>query len=278
MNHQSRFKSYLISTQQRAQEAARVRPFLRAMESLHCDHQLTAAEKTTFFVLMYLQLRNPMEWAMSSGKTGTSQTFRGLALEHLNEPFEFLQSLKSQYLMDIVVEYRPKKLPESVFEVLWRWAQGDYRLILFERVPTPLEMLEHQAAGQRVVTMDRTAAEEGKLVDGKRDAFEFLLHDLIHADLFFKSPEAFTDQRDFFSRLHQQILKHELLDHGDPQFLGDLNYLMADMNSHRAHLHAHWEAILIQWRLRQEQKNAKDTLSTQGRKWVTELTSPTPSS
>lgn len=274
MNHQSRFKSYLLNPEQRANESQQISSFLQNLQELTNECALTASERVALFVLMYLQLRNPDQWAMSSGKKAEEGTFRGLALNKTTEPFLFLQSLKSQFLIDILVEYRPKKLPESVFEVLWNWAQKKYEMILFERVPTPLEMLEYQATGKRVVTMDLASALRGELVDGKRDAFEFLLHDLIHADLFFKSPEAYADQKDFFARLHQQILNYDLLNEGDPQFLGDLHYLMADMNSHRAHLQAHWEAILIQWRLRQEYKSAKDTLSSQGRQWVMELASP----
>lgn len=273
MNQQSRFKFYLVSPEQRAKEASQLQLFVRAIQNLNDEPSFSAAESVTLFVLTYLQLRHPQEWAMSSGKTAPRDSFHGRELALLGKPFLFLSSLKSKCLMDILLEYRPKKLPESVFEVLWNWAQEKYNLVLFDRVPTPLEMLEHQAEGQRVVTMDLVAAQKGELVDGKRDAFEFLLHDLIHADLFFKSPEGFADQREFFSKLYQQIVKYDLLAKGDSQFVGDLHYLMADMNSHRAHLQAHWEAILIQWRLRQEQKGSKDVLSSQGREWVAHLLS-----
>ncbi len=271
MNHQSRFKFYLVSPEQVVREAGAVQVFVQELQQFIALKKLSSAESVALFVLFYLQLRRPDEWGMSSGKTPSVPSQRGVALCDLPESFLFLKNLKSHFLLDLLVEYRPKHLPHSVFDVLWHWGQQEYDLLLVQKMPTPLEMLTYQARGQRVVTMDLAAAARGELVDGKRDAFEFLLHDLIHADLFFRDPDLFNQQKEFFSRLAEQIEKLKLLEQSDPLFLQDLYYLMADMNSHRAHLQAHWQAILVQWQLRKEGKASKDVLSSTGREWVQEM-------
>jgi hypothetical protein len=120
--------------------------------------------------------------------------------------------------------------------------------------------------------MDLQRAARGELVDGYRDAFEFLLHDLLHADLFFKDIETHEHQKSFFSQLKETILREKLLDVADELFLRDLAYLMADMNSHRAHLEAHFKAILIAMRLRQEQRDPREALSAKGLDWVHRVT------
>lgn len=271
MNHQSRFKFYLVSPEEAVLERVSVQVFAQELQHFISVKNPSSAEIITLFVLFYLQLRRPGEWAMSSGKTPIALSKHGLALCDLPNSFLFLKNLKSTFVLDLLIEYRPKHLPHAVFDVLWRWAQQEYDLLLVQKMPTPLEMLTYQAQGQRVVTMDLETAVRGELVDGKRDTFEFLLHDLIHADLFFRDADLFRQQKEFFGELAEQVEKLKLLEHGDSLFLPDLHYLMADMNSHRAHLQAHWQAILVQWQLRKEGKASKDILSASGRQRVHEM-------
>jgi hypothetical protein len=269
--HQSRFKAYLLSPKQLVEERKSIQVFNIWLKEQSL--QLSSAEQVMLFVFMFLELRKTQAWAMSSGRKSQHEAGRGgLRIQSLFGPFEFLKQFKScEYLLDILVEYRPRSLPQAVFEVLWRWEREDYDLILMERAPSPQEMLAQQARGRRVVTLSWADALQGTLVDGKRDAFEFLLHDLVHADLFFKEEQSFLAQKFFFSDLEEIIQSEKLLVEGDELFLQGLSYLMSDMNSHIAHLEAHWRALLIQWQLRKEDKSPRDTLSEQGVSWVDSL-------
>lgn len=268
--HQSRFKFYLVDSAQRQRELAAVGACVDELKSLKATAGISDAEMVALFVVFIMHLRRE-EWGMSSGQRPSVLSHRGLALCELSATFDFLKKLKSSYLMDVFVEYRPRQLPQSVFEVLWAWSQQKYDLHLFSTMPTPLQMLTYQANGARVVTLDLSAAVRGELVDGKRDAFEFLLHDLIHADLFFRDVNLHEQQKEFFGFLLLQIERFKLLEHADDLFLQDLHYLMSDMNSHRAHLQAHWEAILIQWQLRKEGKGRQEQLSLHGRTQVQQM-------
>lgn len=268
--HQSRFKAYLVSPEQRALELPHIQAV--ALWLKERSTQVSPAEQVTLFVLMFLELRNPNSWAMSSGLQKKNSFREGLGFKDFSGPFDFLKCLKScESIDDILLGYRPRRLPQAIFDVLLRWRRGEYNLVLMDRAPTPQEMLNQQAEGRRVVTLSWKDALCGTLVDGRRDAFEFLLHDLIHADLFLKDTQFFLEQKYFFSRLKSIIEGEDLILKADEIFLGSLFYLMADMNSHKAHLEAHWRAILIQWQLRQENKNSHDSLSESGSLWVESL-------
>jgi hypothetical protein len=261
--YQSRFKFYLVSPEQRIRELPALRENLSVIDRFA---EGSDAEKVVLFLFCFLQQRRPDKWWMSSGQQAEMKSQSMVELKDIQ--FPFLKRLKSKDLIDVLLEYRLKNLPDSIFQTLWMWAQKKYPLILLDRVPTPFEMLGYQAEGKRAVTLDMKAAQSGELVDGKRDAFEFLLHDLIHADLFFANPDLHIQQVEFFKKLKQKVVAENLLVQADEKFLQDLNYLMSDMNSHGAHLEAHWQAILIQWKLRQENKNSNEKLSALGREWV----------
>lgn len=270
--HQSRFKSYLLHPKLLKEEALKIAHFIDELKNITNERCLSSAEQVLIFILIYLFKRKSTDCLIKSGQKSDLIFHGAIKIDELIYKFHFLEQFRQIYLLNLTIEYRIRKLPQAVFDVLLRWSQNKYDLILLDRVPTPFEMLCYQADGKRAVTMDKTAALTGGLVDGKRDAFEFLLHDLIHADLFFKDPELHVQQVEFFKKLKQKVIAEDLLNRADEKFLQDLNYLMSDMNSHQAHLEAHWQAILIQWRLRQENKNSQEALSAQGHDWVRQVT------
>lgn len=281
LQHKSRFKNYLINRDSLGEESKTLADRLAELQRITEGLRLTSAEQVLVFVLIYLFQRKGEQWMMPSGQTVeswkpfdvASKVIRGTPIGALKNHSRLFNNFKTTtHLLDIAVEYRIRLLPQAIFEVLWKWGQGACDLHLWERIPTPFEMLEYQSRGQRIVTMDLQKALRGELVDGQRDAFEFLLHDLLHADLFFKDSESHEQQRSFFSELKGIILREKLLETDDRLFLQDLSYLMADMNSHRAHLEAHFRAILIALRLRQEQRDPRETLSAKGLAWVQRVT------
>jgi hypothetical protein len=270
LQHQSRFKKYLINPDSLAAEAHELAVFFTKIQT-HSS-KLNPAEQVLLFVLTYLFQRRGEAWRMSSGRQSETST-QGMTVESLADSFPFLEKFtNTKNLIDITVEYRIKELPQAIFDILHKWGEGACELLLWKHVPTPIEMLKYQAQGKRIVTMDLEKAARGVLIDGHRDSFEFLLHDLLHADLFFKDQENHLQQRDFFAQLQKTIARESLLETADDLFLKDLAYLMSDMNSHRAHLEAHFKAILIQRRLRVEQRASSDPLSPQGLDWVQKVT------
>ncbi len=266
----SRFKNYLINTNSLAEEAIQLASQFEELQKITANLRLTPPEKVLIFVLIYLFQRRGDRWMMPSGQLVVGS---GVRIDALKDHWSFLHTFKTTaHLLDVAVEYRIRLLPQAIFSVLWKWGRGECDLLLWDRVPTPFEMLDYQSKGQRIVTMDLQKAAQGELVDGQRDAFEFLLHDLLHADLFFKDQETHAQQRSFFSQLKEIILREKLLDVTDELFLRDLAYLMADMNSHRAHLEAHFRAILIAMQLRQERRDPREVLSAKGLDWVQRVT------
>ncbi len=277
LQHKSRFKHYLISPASLREESGSVAPAVAELTKLSAKYELAPAEQVLFFILIFLHQRKGDSWIMPSGKKVapfTSQIRQGVRTSSIDSAClaSFKKLKHSEFFLDIAVEFRIRLLPQAIFDVLWKWSRGDCELLLWSRVPTPFEMLDLQSQGKRIVTMDLEKAARGELVDGQRDAFEFLLHDLLHADLFFKDGQSHQQQTTFFAQLKEIILRESLLETSDPLFLKDLSYLMSDMNSHRAHLEAHFKAILIAFRLRQETLAPHESLSVQGLKWVQQVT------
>ena len=115
------------------------------------------------------------------------------------------------------------RLSQRAQLALSRWIDGDWPIILSNRIPTPKEMLEIQAEGKRVVTW--LPDEKGPILD-KADNWEFMLHDLMHAERFFYSPKLYKAQVGFFRWLNDQAL--EITGH-------EWDYLRSDMNTHPLH-------------------------------------------
>jgi hypothetical protein len=281
LQHKSRFKNYLIDIGSLGEESKPLANQLEELKKITQSLELVPAEQVLMFVLIYLFQRKGDQWMMPSGQSAergmhleiVRKINNGVRIDSLQNHMAFFRKFKTTtYLMDVAVEYRIRLLPQAIFDVLWKWGQGECNLLLWDRIPTPFEMLDYQSQGKRIVTMDLQKASRGELVDGQRDAFEFLLHDLLHADLFFKNTEIHEQQRSFFSQLKEIILCEKLLETADNLFLQDLSYLMADMNSHRAHLEAHFRAILITQQLRQEQRDPREPLSAKGLEWVQRVT------
>ena len=121
------------------------------------------------------------------------------------------------------------------------WLKGHFALRLTHIAPEPQELLRLQSGGQRVVTWYQNKS--GPL--GRHAGpYEFLLHDLEHAQKFYGTG-THREQVEFFCQLNGALQKGWL---GPwlkkPGFRAKLEYLMADMNSHPEHLRLYLRAIL----------------------------------
>lgn len=115
------------------------------------------------------------------------------------------------------------RLSQRAQLALSKWIDGEWPIILSSKIPSPKEMLETQAQGKRFVSWLPDI--QGPIL-GKEDNWEFMLHDLMHAERFFYSHELYRAQVGFFCWLRDQSL-----DLNGPEW----DYLRSDMNTHPLH-------------------------------------------
>lgn len=208
------------------------------------------AELVTEFVLKGCARRQSTAWLGSQlreHKPSPTSTALIRRLESLNMPLtaktrDRLVGLET--FADLFRSFQLKAVREDSLLGLLGWLEGHYPLELWYRQPTPHEMLAMQAEGRRVVTLFTDPADQDRKIGRHAGAYEFCLHDLEHAEKFFGGET--QGQIRFFQWLSHSLqagLFQELIE--DPQFAGELDYLMADMNSHPVHLMKYLKAIAI---------------------------------
>lgn len=147
------------------------------------------------------------------------------------------------YVTSFLKNYSWKGYSDRIRRALYQWSLGRYPLMRFKRVPTPLELLEVQASGQRVVTVF-SKPEEWKQMFGEKNAFEFVLHDLVHADHFFEKKDWCEGQTQFY-RYVLESWNHPLTVKTRTHCPEQFDYLISDMNSHPKHLFQTFEALMM---------------------------------
>ncbi len=161
--------------------------------------------------------------------------------ERLNKTFDIRQLFQMHYLRGIVLDSH---------EGLVGWLEDRYPLVLRHDIPLPVEMLEVQCEGKRIVTVFTEPKAQLQSYGRHKNACAFTLHDLEHAHKFFGDINSFNGQRRFFKCLRQAL--PTLLEWGqDAQYRRELEYLMADMNSHPLHLLKYLKAIVLSAKIRQ---------------------------
>lgn len=262
MQHQSRFKAYLIDPRSLRQESRELAPALLEIRHQLSLQKISEPEAALLFLMSYLEKRAPQKWWIKRDHHHF-QVNSSFPLYSLSETFSFLKS--NNTLSEWLKGFDFKKLPAAVLNAIRGWMLGTHRLRLVESPITPYEMLECQAKGERVVTLSFENALSGDLVDGRRDAFEFLLHDLIHADLMFANPSEKKAQIDFFRSLtrvfDEGLLSVELAN--DVSFRTSIEYLISDMNSHTHHMAHLLKASYISHLTLEAQKRDLDEASQQ---------------
>lgn len=131
-----------------------------------------------------------------------------------------------------------RKVSLRVNRSLIAWSEGKYNLCYTENVPTPMEVLEMQSLGKRIVSIPKETI-------SNKTPYEFVIHDLEHADRFFHDPLLHSTQVQFFNNLKSWI-KAELFSElmRDDVFETKFNYLISDMNSHPAHMSQYLKHII----------------------------------
>jgi hypothetical protein len=151
---------------------------------------------------------------------------------------------------------------------------NEWKLQVFDHIPTPLEILKWQQAGERCITLLTGFSDLSEGLYDNKDPFKFALHDIEHAYHFFKSKDLQKGQIGFYKTIDKilpKISEKNIL--ADEDFSKDLNYLISDMNSHCVHLtktlHAillksykgddflsYWQSLFENWNLSSEQKQS----------------------
>lgn len=148
-------------------------------------------------------------------------------------------------------------LPGMIPTILADWRTGKADLRLTNQTVSPREMLRAQAQGWRYVTVSFEHALAGEPIEGTRDAFEFALHDLGHAYAFFKADYHPQGQVAFFAELLSDLDTLAPYAESDTKFAADLEYCMADMNSHPEHLRQYLQGVIVELFLRRRSETGE---------------------
>jgi hypothetical protein len=153
-------------------------------------------------------------------------------------------------------------LPGGIQDALNFWINHPDSMDLLDSAPSPLEMLEMQSQGRRCVVFFTSASDLSRTHSGK-EPFEFLLHDLEHAQKFFLGSGTHVGQTKFFQFISDLYNKNLFSNNlaRDAIFAEQFNYLISDMNSHPEHLRKYLEAIHLNSLLRLRGLSSKDPLS-----------------
>ncbi|XDD48416.1 hypothetical protein AB3N60_18940 [Leptospira sp. WS39.C2] len=215
------FKKICIPENSLQIEALEIRTQLLGIKSAWEDGTLSGSDVTFQLLLLYLEKRVKRHPFLRMGQKLPNRT-------------------SSKEFLEIVRFYG---MPDTVRFALWKWHIGEWNLQLIDYNPSSIEMLETQSRGIRYATISWEHALEGTLVEGKRDAFEHLLHDLAHAYMFFREDYDFEGQKFFFRSMLDEFESYKIFLDQDPIFKEKFEYCISDMNSHPAHLKAYWNAI-----------------------------------
>lgn len=219
------------------------------------------AERTAHFILDQLQKRFPKQWlgaGHSPNKKNGHFDFLNIALSTNQK--RRLQGVEN--LCQLFELFSLRSIARDSHLGMMGWLQEKYPLVLIDRIPSPLEMLEIQCQGKRYVTILEGEDWAEKSIGRHRGAFEFLLHDLEHGHKFFGDPNCHAGQLRFFHAIrHCHLQGHFDSYLTDKQFLTDFHYLISDMNSHPVHHLKFLKAIVLNAELRRTRLNSFDLIS-----------------
>lgn len=240
---QGKYRKLLIPFSELSREAASLAPSLGQLVQLRQNDGLSDAEFTTWFTLLFAASRAPVN---------TKRFARLLQLfgkDAAPRETEFGNAVKDLQIAG---------MPGMILVILSEWLSGRADLRRSNGTVTAQQMLAAQARGWRYVTVDIEAALAGRPVGGTRDAFEFVLHDLSHAYTFFQPYYDPQGQADFFAKLSKDVPALSPLAEVDTKFAADLEYCMADMNSHPEHLRQYLRGVIVEMFLRQRAADQAD--------------------
>jgi hypothetical protein len=142
--------------------------------------------------------------------------------------------------------YCIRKIKAKAQQALDAILQNKFSIILTDQIYSPLQLLQVQAQGQRVVCLNFKPELRRQQILTKKNGLHFAIHDLEHAWEFFHDPTLYKiqigtfkillklEQHDFFQAIKQ-----------DRQFKERFHYLISDMNTHWGHTFMYMHAMLV---------------------------------
>ncbi len=248
-------------------------PVINAASELHKSGDLTDYDFVGIYILALAAARRASSWCTGRLKpwpgrlslelgdsiavervTGLSQLLGGVDFIHKKLGNRRRSSLIT--VQDIFNELQLASIKHnkngcSVNMTMVYWSLGKRPCVIMSIVPSPMEVLQQQAEGTRVVTVFLTQTELAAMQTSQllymhgapnhsRDAFEFTLHDLQHMEHFCDEDSHF-EQRGFFISMLR-------LGNGSPRdffcescgldetFWHQLEYVLSDMNCYVPHM------------------------------------------
>lgn len=221
---------------------------------------LSPAEAVSLYLFILLIWKNPSRWLVGSSHpqrcslnfnaSGNNLSINeaihllcdegALSHESLNlfrKGIAKINNLSELNFMNFINRSAFLGVPESAIKSLLKWGLKEYPLVLLDFVPTPIQLFKLQSEGQRCVTLLFKEEEVADFIENGRDILGFVLHDLIHADHFYRDPLLAKSQigfSKFIYKVYSENVFSEFLK--DPQFEKDFYYIVSDMNSHPTHL------------------------------------------
>ena len=256
---QRRYKRLLFSSADLSRLAPVWAERLASLECVWRTGALSEPEVAALYLLISLEIRCPGTWLVGPSPSHLKFSTEGLKLK----PWLAVDDRMKQWLppdttvAEVLSRFSLRGVRLAAREVLLRWLNGEMKLKLTDKVPSPQQMLSLQALGSRWVSVIFNEAALSTAVHDERDALSFLLHDLGHAAQFFSQPDYQRGQIGFY-RLLQAANKQSLLDapaRHDANWTARLNYLMADLNTHPAHF------VSVFWANARETFNATQDLT-----------------
>lgn len=242
-----RFKKKMVTEEKLKSESEILAPIFKKLKKM----TLSPAEYATCYLLIYLQHRYPKTWPGSKraqaldlpSLLGSVNVFDQLGV--VLHPAALEKIRECQSLGDILRQFSLQSTPLSVARALLSWDTGIYSLVLMDRIPSPREVLEQQIDGKRCVTVLSEEKSLARYILGERDAMSFTMHDLIHADHFFKSTHLMQGQIGFYRQMYTLLETGSLQEFFQKQgFEESFEYLISDMNAYCVHLWKGFKAII----------------------------------
>jgi hypothetical protein len=251
-NFIGKFKKVLVSPSILPIEAKEIKEDILELKNLHEENKLDTVRLVILILIRILSHRIPKEWIQLPQSAHTkiiSSIPKEQILKLPKENYSYWKNLlftPDFPLLSFLEQMRFKNIPDSICKILSYWIQFPDSLQLIFYQPSTHEMLKIQSTGKRFITLSFSHLLNGELLEEKRDALEFLLHDLAHAYKFFLEDNLPYEQTKFFQTLLNHMQKFESFCQMDPTFQEDFHYCLADMNSHPEHLRQYLRAKLVE--------------------------------
>jgi hypothetical protein len=211
------------------------------MQQLHQDWQhrrLSAGEVILKYILVCLYEQEQFH-SLQYRKQQASDS-KKLTLLDIIQNFEQISS------REFFNHYCIRKIKAKAQSALQAILQDDFSVIVTDKIYSPLELLQVQALGQRVVCLHFSQHLRQHKILTKKDGLHFATHDLEHAWEFFHAPHLYQIQVGTFKILLTlelqnffQALKNDSL------FKERYHYLISDMNTHWGHTFMYMHAMLV---------------------------------